>query len=747
MATQRPTATRESRQIPPRRVLPPREDEFGKAFHHLCHLVSLSRTGKMKSAVENLVNTTIGLCSDPPLTSADGVVEAVQVFFGIDVPPADVQRVLDAGVAAKWLIRARGTGAVTLGAATRAEVEGRGRRSHELEAAVRSEWSIELLASGLAVDEAEVGKLWCCLRSYMARAFRQHGAMAVQLLDATVPVEEAGQESLGTFMDEAICEEGQGLDREHARAAISSFFKTTTPDRARYVAQLLDATFTFFALTGIDAAGDYLSRSLSPLALFLDTNYIFGLLGIHENPLSEASKELISFVRSNGFPFTMYVHERTVREIEATMAAVSDRLLSRRWTPDLSRAAVATHAGTGVELSYHRLNAQSPVDPKVYLSKFDHVVDLLADFGVQLYRVTSDEGYSVEEKGALIAEYEHFVNKWRPGKPKPYDAIDHDITVWLTLRTKRNKTKSALDAGALFLTNDFLFRSFDWRVLRKSDIGSVVLPGQLLQVLRPFARPTEDFDRRFFEAFAAPEFRSAQTGYESTASQVLSFLATYKDVPEKTAVRILTNEMLMLQLKDTEADSEEFKELVESVLVQDNAILLEEREALARQIEEDRLRAEHQLSAVKSELADRDTELEQAKAAAEESINAARTDEEQRRQQEREALAAASKLIEDEAAEHATRAESVAAEFRRFKRRLRLAVAVLVAVAGGTAILVVPHLANWHWLHANAHRTGLYACALLIWAGGAWTFGEPEHYKGALGLVALGAVLVAIPLL
>ena len=85
MARQRPTATTEPRQIPPRGGSQAREGEFGKAFHHLCHLVALSRTGKMKSAVENLVNTTIGLCSDRPLTSPDGVVEAVQVFFGIDV--------------------------------------------------------------------------------------------------------------------------------------------------------------------------------------------------------------------------------------------------------------------------------------------------------------------------------------------------------------------------------------------------------------------------------------------------------------------------------------------------------------------------------------------------------------------------------------------------------------------------------------------------------------------------------------
>lgn len=39
-----------------------------------------------------------------------------------------------------------------------------------------------------------------------------------------------------------------------------------------------------------------------------------------------------------------------------------------------------------------------------------------------------------------------------------------------------------------------------------------------------------DFDSRFVEVFAAPEFRTAQTNYDETASLVISYLATYQDV-------------------------------------------------------------------------------------------------------------------------------------------------------------------------------------------------------------------------
>jgi hypothetical protein len=716
-------------------------------------MVSLTRTGKTRAAIDNMVVTVLAL-DDGRLRSAGDVAKALDAFFGLSISDRDVQRSVDTHLLTGRLVRQRHSSRLTLATPTLLEIMERIEASKALETAVKAEWSIELRAEGLASDEADLESLWSCLRCYMAKAFCQHGALTVQLLDPRVLSHDAELTNLSTCMDGAISEGGFGSDRGRARAALSSFFKTTTLARARYIAQLLDATFTFFALTVNDATAAYLKESLTPLALFLDTNYIFGLLGIHENPLSEASKELISFIRDHGFPFTLYVHERTIKEIQATMAAVSDRLLGRHWTPALSRAALATRTGTGVELTFHRLNAQHPLDPKVYLSKFDHIIDLLTDHGVKLYRVPQHEGYTLEQKGQLIAEYAHYVDQWRPGKPKPYDALDHDICVWLTLQTKRTGAASALDTGALLLSNDVLFRNFDWRVLRDGSVGSVVLPGQLLQVLRPFVAATDDFDRRFVEAFAAPEFRTAQSDYEETNAKVLSYLTTYKDVPEKTAVRILTNEMLIHRLQGAEEGSEEFKELIDSALVQDNAALLEEREALHNQLERERLTREEELAEANAALAARDAELTKSAAVLEERAAEVRAEERhkadaekaellvQERQRHHELLQAAS----EEAKRSSGLAEELARE-RRHHHQFRIGAAVVLCLVGWAMLLVVPHATGWMWLHRHDHRNGVYGFALLAWGGVSWTVAEPKHYRGSLGLVVLGALLAGIALI
>lgn len=347
------------------------DEAYSRTFRHLCHLVALSRNGKTKAAIDSLTTTTISLCHEEALRDAADVIEAADAYFGVALCVSEVRSSIDRGLDNGTLVRRSTDRALTLTAAVQAAVEQRVADSDELEQAVRQEWSLELRALALAEADDKLDRYWSCLQAYMARAFRQHGALATELLGATARTVMDGDGSLTTAMDAAIEEKGLGAGRAQARKVLSSFFETTTAQRARYVAQLLDATFTFFALTVSDATASYLNRALQPLQLFLDTNYIFGLLDLHENPLSAVSKELVGFIRDHKLPFTLYVHERTLKEFEVAVRAVSERIVGRHWSQQLSRAALAAADVSGVEATFHRLNAEAPLDPGIYFSKFD----------------------------------------------------------------------------------------------------------------------------------------------------------------------------------------------------------------------------------------------------------------------------------------------------------------------------------------------------------------------------------------
>ena len=178
--------------------------------------------------------------------------------------------------------------------------------------------------------EVELGELWSCLRTYMAKAFCQYGALTVQLLDPNYSTPATDLVSLRTLLDASIAEICPSLDPELVRRSVSTFFETSSAARSRYVAQMLDATFTFFALRVDDATVAYLRDSLTPLKLFLDTNFIFGLLDLHDNPTREVSKELIAIIKAQGFPYTLHYHERTLKELQETLDIMASWLRGHR---------------------------------------------------------------------------------------------------------------------------------------------------------------------------------------------------------------------------------------------------------------------------------------------------------------------------------------------------------------------------------------------------------------------------------
>jgi chemotaxis protein histidine kinase CheA len=722
---------------------------YARAFNQLCHLIPLSKSGKWRAVIDDLIITAFVIDETVTMWTPSEVAEALSVWFEVSLSESQIKNSLERHLRAHRLAYTAGSKSLVITAEARAEVQERVDCSRKLEEDVREEWTTSLSAAGISDDVAKL--LWKCLRHYMAKAFMHHGALAVQLLDPTSPTAPADAVNLRGYLDEAIEECLADSDHARVRILISSFFADATVIRARYIAHLLDATFTFFALT-IHESTPYLRDSLAPLKLFLDTNFIFGLFDMHDNPMSGVSKELIEVISKGGFPFTLYFHERTLKEIQGTVAGAASRLSSRQWSSSLSRAAVQSGYFTGIELAYHKLNAESPLDAKAFISKWEHIDELLAAMGVKIYRSPSDDGSNNERKWKLIEEYRHYVSVHRPQREQSYEAADHDITVWLTVQNLRKRGRSALDVGAMFLSNDVLFSRFDWAKLREAnEIGTVILPGQLLPVLRPFIPTNEDFDRRFTEAFAIPELRSAHSDYKATRFEALSFLASYKDVPQETAVSILSNDLLMHQLRGAEEGSEEFSELIESAILTTNQVLIEEKEAFREQ-------AEAQSQAAVAEVAAYREKLASAETSAQEAVEQARREEREQAEQriltvEAEAAADHSNLeahlteVRGQVAE--LRQQQKDAQTRRDRRRTlaNYATFALVFVAGVVAMFALPHVFAWQWLLHHDHPAGLYLSGTLLWGVLCWTGARPKDAKVSLLIVGLAAVCALSTLL
>lgn len=536
------------------------------------------------------------------------------------------------------------------------------------------------------------------------------------------------------------------------------------------MSELLDGTFTFFALTVSDSTAEYLKGQIPSLRLFLDTNVVLAFLGMQDNPLQEADVELLEIIKAERYPFKLYYHERTFKEILDILDAARNSLKQRRFTPALSRAYlqyVDTRGGGGfgLERRFHSQNAEREVDVEAFLARFNHVEELLKDRGIHRYN-QSGADLDTEIKGAHIAEFEHFLKgRARPGRPpRRYEALDHDITVWMYLQRQRRQTTNALRSGALLLSNDYSLHAFDRAYLMHGSDGlrvaTVVLPHHLLQILRPFSQVTENFDERFMEIFAAPEFRTTQTDYGATVSKVLAYLSSFEGVPTETAVHILNDDLLMGRLKDVETSDAAFGEAIESAVLKENSELVKNLSkmsgtlSVAEQAAEDaRVRAEEEKKArVQSEEIARAAEaasawaVERAMAELAEARQRESAESEERQRVAAEAEAAAaeqSKLAGELERERLLR---VAAEGRLNRARDRWHLARRVVVGGLSAValcLIVrgPGWLNWEWFEAHENRQRIQVLLGLAVAGLAYLGAGGKHRSTAFTGIVLAALI------
>jgi hypothetical protein len=189
---------------------------------------------------------------------------------------------------------------------------------------------------------------------------------------------------------------------------------------------------------------------------------------------------------------------------------------------------------------------------------------------------------------------------------------------------------------------------------------------------------------------------------------MLQILATYREVPEQTAMKMLANDLLLDRLR-TEHDDTKFAEQVEAAFVEENRNLLEEKAAIEQELKRQKARAEEESRKRQEDRAafeNKSKELNNAIEEAGRQLDAASR-----------AVAEHEKAAND-ASERAQKAEEVAGEVRRKakldadtklkaeRNAFRMSVVAGAAIGIGAVIVfvVLAHALPWTWLvsHKNS---------------------------------------------
>lgn len=558
---------------------------FSVAFEQIANFVAIAQTRDYNETIRHLILQCFVVLPQEHFHNANQIAVAIDTLFGIQIAIDQIQHGIDR-LQSDMILTRPGHSNYAISSEAWSSIQKRIDEANALEEKVKRAFLDESIRK---YPKLQPEQFWSALKRYLSRAFRRHGLQAISLLDPNVDSTPEYSESLSFLLNDLLDDVFEPDMRQSARDAIACFFAKIgqSPDRSAYILQLADGSFNYFSLVIAPDVADQLRNELNDLTLFLDTNFLFSILDLHESQFIQVSNKLIAAIKKHGFPFNLRYHEATIDETIGTIYHFGDILRSRHWSQAISRAAIRSNKISGIELKYHHKNAETSIDVDVFLKPYEHADELLKKKGILIYKQT---GNRLQERSDLIYDYSVFLKSKK--KVKGYEAINHDATVLDTVRQLRSNSRSSLEAKALLLTCDYFLYKFDWEKSRANGgMACTVLPNTFWQILRPYIPPDVDFDKAFAETFSLPEFRTISSGTAKAASKMLSILASYKDLPEDTAAKMLSNDLLLDRLKATESD-EQANEYVESALAEENASLLEERAALARQLEKEKVERE-----------------------------------------------------------------------------------------------------------------------------------------------------------
>ena len=534
-----------------------------RTIDQLCYFAALTRSGLTDEVLRNVVSFICAL--NPSAVSTEELQSVLRDEFNLQQPLAAIQAAADKAVEGGWLSRDNWKySATAVGMSLLTDFRS---QFDALEATVRNQWS--QAAEDVFGNLDDVDSLWRGVRAQLAVLVFRHGSSTASLLSDNANLQPA-VDGLQAELFEAAEVQCTTYGKEIVLASLACFFELDTPESAEFVGHLLSSAFSYSALTIAPDAAKYLSDSLKPLEIFLDTNFIFGLLEWHDSPQNKVCQELVRIAKENNLPFKFYFFEDTLKELVDWLLAQAGRWLTGTFPPGISRALSSTEGVPLFVRRYHEENASEPLDVSMYLDRFLNIGAKLEGLGLTLFREPEQNAEDVMSWGERQAAYEEFLRSRPKWKDRTNSSLRHDSVLLGIVDRRRIPGASPLTSGCMLLTVDSHLIAFSReRASNKGDRSLSLYPSQLMQLIMPFIVQTEMNSRVLAESINISVFQALPFDRERAVATISKYIRNIKNLSDSDAKRILCDQILLVHL--SLSTEEEAAELVESALAAQTA--------------------------------------------------------------------------------------------------------------------------------------------------------------------------------
>ena len=590
-----------------------------KLLAAIVHHVELHRDGWWDKAMQRLILASVWLADNNP--SVDKIRTILESAFALSVSVAKVESVIKVLESQDFLIRLSNDefripdSKQSVFEEEIASAENSGR--------VAKEFFFELvkeLCNDLSPEEA-----WSKFESvFLAPLIREIGANAYKLI--------AGEEmTVNKKLVREFQEEFDSNIETQLLELISRFLDPKNEAVRSYISRTLHATFCVAASGLPDSVITKLRSSAGKrirFRVFVDTNFLFSILNLHDNPSNSAAtelKDLIDSLNSN-LKIDLYVTPRTIDEAKRSISSAKYRLAGL--PAGTNFAGAASHVRFSGLLARF-LNEQADRSEELSVGDWfdpylDNFVLLARDKGVKLYNEELDD-YVVRQDVVddiyTVLESE----KDRGLRAKSFEMVQHDMVLWHLVNDNRpSYVESPVDAQDWILTLDFRFIGFDERK-RKSQGASVpicVHPTSLIQLLQFWVPRTPEFEEAILGSMRLPFlFQDFDPEAERISLRILKRIGQFEGnehISEESISQVMLNEELRARLGSEQNKDVEAK-LIRDALVEEIQAQAEKEKNRAENLDTEVKARDSQILTLMSESAGKEKEIKklQARVAAE----------------------------------------------------------------------------------------------------------------------------------
>lgn len=376
--------------------------------------------------------------------------------------------------------------------------------------------------------------------------------------------------------------------RAQLSSLISEFLDPEIASTKSFVLRMLNAAFVAESLSmSSSVIEEVMKRTKERLKLqvMCDTNFIFSLIGLHENPADDVVDALHHLVDDlkDKINIQLYILPVTVDEARRTISGYESRLSGMALPSNIAKAAYeGIKSISGITLKY----LQSAANSTTYLSAtdyfgpyFDNLLSICRDNGIELYNESMDK-YAMDQSviDDVIDQQEYEKNVKLPDRQKSYEKLLHDVSLWYFVRRKRpDRLDSPVDAIYWVATLDHSLLRFDRFKVKTGASDTVVCihPTVLLQLLQLWIPRSVHLESALMDSLRPVIPHIFDREAEGVTIRILRSLSRFEgasDISIQTIGNILVSEAVRTRVQKAQ-DEEEETEIIHSAVAEENKAL------------------------------------------------------------------------------------------------------------------------------------------------------------------------------